>query len=154
MIGSTTLFLLLSTLLPSLTLGKRSDFPHQSVVEKRQGEIEKRGVNVGWPYGSQKIRGVNLGGVSLACSRFCCERFMLMINDLNSGWSSNLSSLYVLSLRCSCRRPKSRFFGKNLPLLTCFTHSLRSLARQETMASLMNGRSPNTKITTLLIQPS
>lgn len=62
MIGSSTLFLALSALLP-LALGKRSDFPHQTVVAKR-AEVEKRGVNVGWPYGSQKIRGVNLGGVS------------------------------------------------------------------------------------------
>jgi hypothetical protein len=27
-------------------------------------EHEKRGVNVGWTYGSTKIRGVNIGGVS------------------------------------------------------------------------------------------
>ncbi len=25
---------------------------------------QKRGVNAGWPYGSEKIRGVNIGGVS------------------------------------------------------------------------------------------
>lgn len=35
------------------------------VVQERN--IEERGVNVGWPYGSQKIRGVNIGGV---CSPF------------------------------------------------------------------------------------
>jgi glucan 1,3-beta-glucosidase len=26
--------------------------------------LAERGVNVGWPYGQQKIRGTNLGGVS------------------------------------------------------------------------------------------
>lgn len=28
--------------------------------------VQERGVDVGWPYGSQKIRGVNIGGVSLS----------------------------------------------------------------------------------------
>ena len=30
--------------------------------------IQPRGVNLGWPYGQEKIRGVNLGGVSSAMS--------------------------------------------------------------------------------------
>lgn len=29
--------------------------------------VEERAINLGWSYGSQKIRGVNLGGVSAEC---------------------------------------------------------------------------------------
>jgi len=32
----------------------------------RAAAIQPRGVNLGWPYGQEKIRGVNLGGVSWA----------------------------------------------------------------------------------------
>lgn len=31
-------------------------------------DVEKRSVNVGWPYGTDKIRGVNIGGVSRSTS--------------------------------------------------------------------------------------
>lgn len=33
-------------------------------------DLEKRSVNVGWPYGSDKIRGVNIGGVRLSTFSF------------------------------------------------------------------------------------
>lgn len=38
-----------------------SAFPALQTVDD-----EKRSVNVGWPYGTNKIRGVNIGGVSLS----------------------------------------------------------------------------------------
>lgn len=31
-------------------------------------DVEKRSVNVGWPYGTDKIRGVNIGGGSRSTS--------------------------------------------------------------------------------------
>lgn len=65
MVASAALCLFLSSLLPHV-LGKRSEFPHSEPAARwNKANIAERGVNVGWPYGSEKIRGVNIGGVRL-----------------------------------------------------------------------------------------
>lgn len=53
---TSTLLTLLSSLLPI------------AIQQVAAAPLAERGVNVGWPYGSQKIRGVNLGGVSQSVS--------------------------------------------------------------------------------------
>lgn len=58
--------------------------------------LAERGVNVGWPYGSEKIRGVNIGGVSGvhdACLSAVSVHGRVPLIDMHSGSSSNRSSL-------------------------------------------------------------
>ena len=51
----------------------------------------ERDVNVGWPYGQQKIRGVNIGGVSKVL-------WLWSAADFRSGWCSSHGSRLVTRL--------------------------------------------------------
>lgn len=44
--------------------------------------LKKRGVNLGFPYGQEKIRGVNLGGVSLTPTSTCDAPTMIRLTSL------------------------------------------------------------------------
>ena len=83
----TTSLLALTTSLPALTtslLALTSLLPFA-----RAAPLFTRDVNVGFPYGQQKIRGVNLGGVSRH------HRRGIQADDCESGSCSNRLSLYV-----------------------------------------------------------